>query len=561
MAKRILGIDVGHDTLKLALINGKTVEKVAIEPIPLNLIQNNRVVSEESMGEFLRETMKKNGIRCNLAAYVFQNENIYSRTIRMPKMTPDQLRVNLPYEFADFISDEPQKYVYDYAMLPGEETVHDSAPEPAVPADLAPDPGAAPDANAASEETGDTMSLMAVAVQKETLESVRRFVKKAGLKLVKAAPTMSAFISLIRANGDPEKEYCVLDLGHRAIRMHIFKGERYEVTRTLDVGLSVLDDVIAENLNVDVHLAHTYLLSNYENCQYSEYCRSAYDNITMELMRALNFYRFSNPDSNLEDVYLAGGGLLNESLLETIQQSIDLNVHHARELLQPSMNKEGYSSYVQAIGITQDKGELVAKSKGKVPTKREINLAGVGETRLDLRTAVIAIILIIAGATLFSIFGVAGRFAKLVSAQSAAAQAERELTDAYEILAGYDLTQDEYAHYTFENMTPEELAQVEREDVLRLLDERVIGKCEVEYWSVSENVLTLRIVGITLEQVNRIIQDINEDELVSYSTMTTAVKEDKTEEGSISTVTASIEVILNGRVAPEVEMEMETEAQ
>ncbi len=120
-----------------------------------------------------------------------------------------------------------------------------------------------------------------------------------------------------------------------------------------------------------------------------------------------------------------------------------------------------------------------------------------------------------------------------------------------------------YAHYTFENMTPEELAQVEREEVLRLLDERVMGKCEVEYWSVSENVLSLRIVGLTLEQVNRVLQDINQDELVSYSTVSTAQKEDKTEEGIISTVTADIQVILNGRVVglAEVAAEPETEAQ
>ncbi len=557
MAKKILGIDVGHDTLKLALINGKTVEKVVSAPLPLNLIQNNKVVSEEAMGEFLRNTMKENGIRCGLAAYVFQNENIYARIIKMPKMTADQLRVNLPYEFSDFISDEPQKYVYDYAMLPGEELRSSSPQDPNIPPDLAVDTGEEP------EEDTDSMSLMAVAVQKEILESVRRFVKKAGLKLVKAAPTMSAFISLIRENGDPEKEYCVLDLGHRAIRMHIFKGERYEVTRTLDVGLSVLDDVIAENLNVDVHLAHTYLLSNYENCQYSEYCMSAYDNITMELVRALNFYRFSNPDSNLEDVYLAGGGMQNDSLREVIRQSLDLNVHHARELLPPSMSREGISSFVQAIGITQGKTESVPKTRGKYPTKQEVNLASVGEVNLDLRTAVVAIVLIIVGATIFSIFGVAGRFAKLYAAQSAASRTEAELADAYEILAGYDMTEEEYAHYTFENMTPEELAQVEREEVLRLLDERVMGKCEVEYWSVSENVLSLRIVGLTLEQVNRVLQDINQDELVSYSTVSTAQKEDKTEEGSISTVTADIQVILNGRVVglAEVAAEPETEAQ
>nr|MCR5054432.1 pilus assembly protein PilM [Lachnospiraceae bacterium] len=399
------------------------------------------------------------------------------------------------------------------------------------------------------EDEAESMSLMAVAVQKEHLESVQRVLKKAGLKLIKAAPTMSAFISLIRENGDLNKEYCILDLGHKAIRMHIFKGERYEVTRTLDVGLSVLDDVIAENLNVDIHLAHTYLLSNYENCQNSEYCMNAYDNIATELVRALNFYRFSNPDSNLEDVYIAGGGMQNLALRDVIVQSLDMTLHHGKELLKKSMNKEGYSSFVQAIGITQDRIDTSVKSRGKLPTKKEINLAGIGEKTLDIKTAAAAMVLIIVLATLFSIFGVAGRFAKLAAAEGRAAEAQRELDKAYETLAGYEMTQEEYAHYTFENMTDEELAMVERSDVLKLLDEKVMGRCEVEYWTVSENILELRIVGSNLSEVNRIIQKLNESELVSYSTVSTAQKEEVIDGGSISTVTADIEVHLNGRKA------------
>ena len=529
MAKKILGIDVGHDTLKLALVNGKTLEKVAIVPIPMNLIQDNRVVSEESMGELLRETMKENGIHCNQAAYVFQNENIFSRTIKMPKMTADQLQVNLPYEFSDFITEEPQKYVYDYAMLPDEVKEKTENTEET------------------EEEEGESMRLMAVAVQRDHLESVGRILKKAGLKLVKAAPTMSAFISLIRENGDSNKEYCILDLGHKAIRMHIFKGERYEVTRTLDVGLSILDDVISENLNVDVHLAHTYLLSNYENCQNADYCLNAYDNIATELVRALNFYRFSNPDSNLEDVYIVGGGMQNEPLRNVIQESLDMEVHPAQELLMKSMNSEELTSYVQAIGITQDTAITGVKGKGRTPTKREINLAGVTEKGMDIKTAAAAIVLIIVAATIFSIFGVGGRFAKLAAAEREAADAQRQLDQAYETLAGYEMTQEEYAHYTFENMTEEELSQVEREDVLRLLDAKVIGRCEVEYWSVSDNVLQLRIVGSTLEQVNRILQDLISDDLVSYGTVSMAQKEDREETGSNTNVTADIEILLNGR--------------
>jgi hypothetical protein len=95
-------------------------------------------------------------------------------------------------------------------------------------------------------------------------------------------------------------------------------------------------------------------------------------------------------------------------------------------------------------------------------------------------------------------------------------------------------------------MTDEELAQAERTDVLALLDEKVIGRCDVEYWSVSENVLKIRVVGSTLEEVNRILQSLNESELVSYSVVSTAQKEEKTDSGNISTVTANIEIHLNG---------------
>ena len=325
MAKKILGIDVGHDTIKLALVKGNRLESVASAPIPVNLVQDNRVVSNESMGEFIKTLMKENGMHCSQAAYTLANENVYTRTVKMPRMTADQLKINLPYEFSDFISDEPGKYLYDYAML-------DDLPE----------------------EDDEGMRLMAVAAQKEHINNVREFIKRAGLKLTKAAPTMSTYISLIRRTGNPETEYCLLDLGHRAIRMHIFDGDRYEVTRMLDIGLSALDSVIAENLNVDIHLAHTYLLSNYEDCQNADYCMAAYENITMELMRALNFYRFSNPNSHLEDVWFAGGGIQIAPLRDVIRQSLDLKIHHAKELLPEQMRGDGMSTYTQAVGITLD---------------------------------------------------------------------------------------------------------------------------------------------------------------------------------------------------------------
>ena len=69
MAKKsYLGIDIGYDNMKLALVHGDQVKKTAVVPVPQKLIKEGRVVSPETMGELIRDSMKKYGIRCHDAA-------------------------------------------------------------------------------------------------------------------------------------------------------------------------------------------------------------------------------------------------------------------------------------------------------------------------------------------------------------------------------------------------------------------------------------------------------------------------------------------------------------
>ncbi len=125
------------------------------------------------------------------------------------------------------------------------------------------------------------------------------------------------------------------------------------VTRILEVGVSNLDSVISDAYNVDVHLAHTYLTTNYDDCQNKEFCISAYNNIAVDLMRALNFYRFSNPDSQLANVWLCGGGASIPPLRTTIAETLDMTVHMADELIS-GHSIEHSNVYIQAVGITMD---------------------------------------------------------------------------------------------------------------------------------------------------------------------------------------------------------------
>ena len=169
------------------------------------------------------------------------------------------------------------------------------------------------------------------------------------------APALCAYIALLRAqkNALPADvdEFGILDLGYSEIRMYMFHHDRHVATRVLEMGLSSLDDVLADAYGVDVHLAHTYLMTNYENCQQREECMAAYENIAVELMRALNFYRFSNPNSALGDLWLCGGGAVIQPLADTIGEMLNIQMHPAFELVPGGDRIEECNSFAQAIGI------------------------------------------------------------------------------------------------------------------------------------------------------------------------------------------------------------------
>ena len=345
MAKTILGVDIGYDNMKLALVQGREVLETVSVPMPKNMVRDGHIVSDESMGEMIRTTMKENGIRTGEAAFVIPDEAAFVKNVVMPVMTEEQLVYNLPFEFRDYITGEIREYLFDYALL----------------SEL-PKKTASGNSSAAGEgeeeEEAPKMELLAVSVPKSYMEETRGILRKAGMKLEKAAPSICSYIQLIRMHqektGNKEEEFCILDLGYQAIRMHMYKGDRYVFTRVLDIGLSMLDEVLADAFSVDIHLAHTYLMTNYEGCQSRAECQTAYSSIAMELMRVLNFYRYSNPDSHITDMWLCGGGAVIEPLRETIRDSLDLDVYSASELVPGGEEIEDCNSFVQAIGMAME---------------------------------------------------------------------------------------------------------------------------------------------------------------------------------------------------------------
>ena len=68
--KKIVGIDIGGSSVKLAYFAGSTLKKAAMAPLPDNMVADGRILSMDAMADFLRQAARDNGIPLTNAAVV-----------------------------------------------------------------------------------------------------------------------------------------------------------------------------------------------------------------------------------------------------------------------------------------------------------------------------------------------------------------------------------------------------------------------------------------------------------------------------------------------------------
>lgn len=334
MGKTCTGIDIGSNEVKFALCKDGAILRLESAILPDDIIRDGLIVSPQALGQFLRESVKRLKLKKGVCALALPAAAAFFRRTTLPAMAIEDLKLNLPYEFRDYISADRGKYVFDYALLSMEKN------DDGVPV---------------------SMDIMAAAALRETIENYRDILKYAGFTLQTAVPEEIAYSNLIRRyeaeNPSEEKrEYCILDLGHAETRLYFYTGFAHEATQVIDYGCSTLDQAISEAYNVDIHVAASYKSANYEGSLGSEGCKSIYSKLAIDLMQALNFYNYNNPESTLGDIYLCGGGTQIAPLCEAIKERISLNAHAITELMPAIKNaeesKESASMYPAAYGVT-----------------------------------------------------------------------------------------------------------------------------------------------------------------------------------------------------------------
>ena len=168
----------------------------------------------------------------------------------------------------------------------------------------------------------------------------------------------------------------------------------------------------------------------------------------------------------------------------------------------------------------------------RIPTKQSINLATVGLKKTNWTVMMPLLCALVIVVAVFAKSLVYDRLAAVSAAESAAASVQIELDECKARIAEYGELNEVYAHYTYSGMTEEELALVDRAQVMELLERAVLPKTQAAEWELADNRLTIAIEGETLQEINDTVQALLAEEMVDYCEVHTATTNDLTKRGN-----------------------------
>jgi len=306
----MIGIEVGSNNLRLVQWDGKVVRRCVEYPLPENMYVNSRISSFELLSQCLQQAMREHKLSGREAAVIIPASYLMTRRLHLPLMTTQQLEMNLPYEFRDFLSSDKDAYIFDYAV------------------------------NEISEDENGAkmMDITAVAARKDIIESYRSLCRSAGLKMTVALPIEVAYSNYIRKFGDIQREYCIIDLGNSKTRIYFYRGAVHEATRIIEYGTNHISQPVEATVGANAEIIARDSIN------------AMYNIIATDVRKAINFYSFNNRESEISELYVCGAGVKYPELIDAIDQATQLDIREISDMLPADFDRrEDLAMFIQAF--------------------------------------------------------------------------------------------------------------------------------------------------------------------------------------------------------------------
>ena len=166
----------------------------------------------------------------------------------------------------------------------------------------------------------------------------------------------------------------------------------------------------------------------------------------------------------------------------------------------------------------------IKKNAVQYPSKKTMNFVH-HQSGINLKKLIPTLVLVLIIGALFAKFAILDPLAKRDVALGELTDKQTQLALINGKLTGYEELAQQYGRYSYGWMNETEVNMVSRMDVLQLVEQEISTKAIIDNMAVNNNVLTLNIHGITLEQASTMVRSLEERGLVESAAVYNAVAE------------------------------------
>lgn len=183
--------------------------------------------------------------------------------------------------------------------------------------------------------------------------------------------------------------------------------------------------------------------------------------------------------------------------------------------------------------------------KDDYPTKTEINLMKAEVTRGSNVVTVLLFLVFLALLAIFVKFAVVDPLSEGANSSRQVADARTHLDELKAENESYPELAKEYSKYVVTGLTEDEANLADRNELIDLLSDTVMGAAHLSSVKVSGNSVVVTCVGVGLQDISELVQELEQDDRVAYVTVSTAQ-----EKGEASS-SATVQIELRGSLSAE----------
>lgn len=335
--KNLIGIEISARHVKMVKVNGKgKITDHAYAELPDNVIQNGRVESKQMLTETLKQARQKLGISFRDCVLCADSADAIIRQITIPQMEEEYIRNNIALELSGYLPISSDRYMIDYIITDRIDT------EP------------------------KQYQLLVFAVPADTLQVFTACIKAAGLKLRYVDIMENAYEKLHRmlrsSNVTHDSEFACLYLDHARTSVSVFGNGRFFISKAIDSGVTRICKEIAEKTGRSPEAARNLLFTNDILNSVDLFAAEKaiieknLKDISLDVIRVLDYYKSRNKDSSIGAIYLSGGLASVAGIPAALQNMLGIPAISVSDYLEPMFRaapgRHNGVDYTNAIAVT-----------------------------------------------------------------------------------------------------------------------------------------------------------------------------------------------------------------